>query len=225
MKTSKRKSSPGPAGLGTARANSPTRGILSAGASEKVAARTGRKWAWHQRALLGLRDRLLTERGEQLAAAAEPLEPHNQSPADSASDEFDHDVALGELSSEQDALFEIEEALNRIRSGTYGVCQGTGKPIPPERLKAIPWTRFGREVEARLEREGVVTVPRLGTLGSVREKETGDLRESEPRDENGIPEPEDETLREDYSPPGVHFRPPKTVRAPRRRNRDSGGVK
>ena len=35
----------------------------------------------------------------------------------------------------------IEEALQRIEHGTYGVCRDCGEPIAVVRLKAIPWTR------------------------------------------------------------------------------------
>ena len=96
------------------------------------------KWAWLYQVLLDLRERLLKGRSEQLAQAAEPLEPHSMDIADSATDEFDHDMALSQLSAEQDALFEVEQALKRILIGTYGVCEETGQPIPQERLKAVP---------------------------------------------------------------------------------------
>ena len=42
-------------------------------------------------------------------------------------------------------LVEIEQALGRIDSGTYGVCEETEEPIEAERLKAIPWTRLSIE--------------------------------------------------------------------------------
>jgi len=47
------------------------------------------------------------------------------------------DFALSLLSSDQDAMYEIEEALKRIEKNTYGVCELTGKPIPKTRLEAI----------------------------------------------------------------------------------------
>jgi RNA polymerase-binding transcription factor DksA len=37
------------------------------------------------------------------------------------------------------AVEEIDEALARVKAGTYGVCITSGKPIPKERLEAIPW--------------------------------------------------------------------------------------
>lgn len=42
-------------------------------------------------------------------------------------------------------LFEIEQALSRIETGTFGVCEETEEQIEPERLKAIPWTRLSIE--------------------------------------------------------------------------------
>ena len=42
------------------------------------------------------------------------------------------------VSSEQDALIEIEEAILRIKDGSYGVCEITNKAIPAERLSAVP---------------------------------------------------------------------------------------
>jgi RNA polymerase-binding transcription factor DksA len=113
------------------------------------------KWAWHYRALLKLRDRLTQQQSERLMAACEPLEPHSMDLADSATDEFDHNLSVSELCVEQDALFEIEDALRRIEDGNYGRCEGTGKRIPAARLRAIPWTRFGKELAERMERDGL----------------------------------------------------------------------
>lgn len=51
--------------------------------------------------------------------------------------ERERDLALS--NSAQAAVDEINEALKRIEAGTYGVCITSGKPIPKERLEAIPW--------------------------------------------------------------------------------------
>ncbi len=82
--------------------------------------------------------------------------------ADAGTDSYDRDVALSMLSHEQDAIYEIEQALNRIRNGTYGICELTGKRIARGRLAAIPWTRFSVAAERALEREGAVAHARLG---------------------------------------------------------------
>jgi hypothetical protein len=82
-----------------------TRPVVAAVGIGSTTPRVNPKWASHYRALLGLRERLLKERGERIAQAAEPLEPHSMDIADSAIDELDHDLALSALSAEQDALF------------------------------------------------------------------------------------------------------------------------
>lgn len=126
------------------------------------------KWRWHYRVLVSLQDRLLGDRGNLLRVAAEPLEPHSLDDADSATDEFDHDLALAQLSAEQDALYEINEALNRILDGTYGVCEKTGEAIPASRLKAVPWTRFTWQIKDRLEKSGDAPRTRLNKAATVR---------------------------------------------------------
>src|SRR5437016_1745764 len=50
--------------------------------------------------------------------------------ADAGSDAYDRDFALSLLSQEQDALYEIDQALKRIDLGTYGICEMSGKQIP-----------------------------------------------------------------------------------------------
>jgi len=87
--------------------------------------------------------------------------------ADAATDTYDRDLALSLLSCEQDAVYEIEDALTRIREGIYGICELTGKPIQPERLEVIPWTRFSAVAEKQLERDGALKRARLSPRESV----------------------------------------------------------
>lgn len=75
--------------------------------------------------------------------------------ADAGSDAYDRDFALSLLSQEQDALYEINEALKRIDLGSYGICEMSGKQIPEVRLEALPFTRFTVECQARLERDNM----------------------------------------------------------------------
>src|SRR3954470_17325594 len=98
---------------------------------------------------------------------AETLPGYSLHMADAGTDNFDRDFALSLLSSDQDAIYEIEEALKRIEKNTFGICELTGKAIPRSRLDAIPWTRFTVEAQSQLEREGALKSRRLGTLGSV----------------------------------------------------------
>jgi DnaK suppressor protein len=73
--------------------------------------------------------------------------------ADAGSDAYDRDFALSLLSQEQDALYEIDQALKRIELGTYGICEMSGKPIPHARLEAIPFARFTVECQSQLEKQ------------------------------------------------------------------------
>ncbi len=73
--------------------------------------------------------------------------------ADAGSDAYDRDFALSLLSQEQDALYEIDEALKRIELGTYGKCEMSGKPISRARLEAIPFARFTVECQSQLEKQ------------------------------------------------------------------------
>src|ERR1700760_3298703 len=73
--------------------------------------------------------------------------------ADAGSDAYDRDFALSLLSQEQDALYEIDEALKRIELGTYGKCEMSGKPIMRARLEAIPFARFTVECQSQLEKQ------------------------------------------------------------------------
>ncbi len=72
---------------------------------------------------------------------------------DAGSDAYDRDFALSLLSKEQDALYEIEQALHRIERGTYGVCEVSNKKIPQARLEAIPFARLTVECQAKWEEE------------------------------------------------------------------------
>ena len=80
------------------------------------------------------------------------LSSYGQHMADAGTDTFDRDFALSLVSSEQDALSEIEAAINRIYDGTYGVCEITGKAIAKDRLGAVPFTRYSTEAQKDLER-------------------------------------------------------------------------
>lgn len=73
--------------------------------------------------------------------------------ADAGSDAYEKDFALSLLSQEQDALYEIEQALKRIETGTYGVCEMSGEQIPAARLEAIPYARFTASCQENMEKE------------------------------------------------------------------------
>jgi len=125
------------------------------------------EWAKYYNTLLDLRERLLSQMSGLAKESAEEMDSYSLHMADSGTDNFDRDFALSLLSSDQDAIYEIDEALKRIQRGTYGVCELTGKPIPKARLDAIPWTRFTVDAQAQLEREGALRQRRLAAVGTI----------------------------------------------------------
>ena len=80
------------------------------------------------------------------------LSSYGQHMADAGTDTFDRDFALSLVSSEQEALSEIEAAIQRIKTGSYGICEISQKPIAKERLLAVPFTRYSAEAQKEIER-------------------------------------------------------------------------
>jgi len=74
--------------------------------------------------------------------------------ADIGTDSYNQDLALDLVDGERDLLREVDAALNRIEEGTYGFCEGTGKPIPRARLEAMPWARYCVEYARQMEKGG-----------------------------------------------------------------------
>jgi RNA polymerase-binding transcription factor DksA len=135
------------------------------------------EWQKFYDRLLELRDQLLRQMNGLAKESAQEIAGYSLHMADSGTDNFDRDFALSLLSSDQDAIYEIEEALKRIERGTYGTCELTNKPIPKARLEAIPWARFTVQAQAQLEREGALRSRRLGQLGTVDAAATAEVDE------------------------------------------------
>jgi RNA polymerase-binding transcription factor DksA len=148
------------------------------------------EWAKYHLHLLELRERLQAQMSGLAKESAEEMTNYSLHMADSGTDNFDRDFALSLLSSDQDAVYEIEEALKRIEKNTYGICELTGKTIPKTRLDAIPWTRFTVEAQSQLEREGALRQRRLGQLGSVDTSGGVDPDEEEEAEEKPVKDKE-----------------------------------
>jgi RNA polymerase-binding transcription factor DksA len=149
------------------------------------------EWQKYYSRLLELREQLVRQMNGLAKESAEEIAGYSLHMADSGTDNFDRDFALSLLSSDQDAVYEIEEALKRIERKTYGVCELTGKSIPKARLEAIPWARFTVQAQAQLEREGALRQRRLGALGTVDNVGSTDVEE-EPEEAEEKPAKEKE---------------------------------
>src|SRR6184192_579354 len=133
--------------------------------------------------LLQLRDSMAGVAQDTLRSRAEGSEASafGVHQADAGSDAYDRDFALSLLSQEQDALYEIDQALKRIELGTYGVCEMSGKPIPRARLEAIPFARFTVECQSQLEKQSKASRVRqsVTSLFGLTEDEGGETEEGE----------------------------------------------
>jgi RNA polymerase-binding transcription factor DksA len=150
------------------------------------------EWQGYYNTLLDLRERLRSQMNGLAKESATQMESYSLHMGDSGTDNFDRDFALSLLSSDQDAIYEIEEALKRIERGTYGVCELTNKNIPKARLEAIPWTRFTVGAQAQLEREGALRQKRLAALGSMESTAVTEIDDSDVEEADEKPAKEKE---------------------------------
>ena len=72
--------------------------------------------------------------------------------ADMGTDNYEQEFTLGLVETERKLLREINHALAKIQDGTYGICEGTGKPIGKARLEVQPWARYSIEYAKQMER-------------------------------------------------------------------------
>jgi RNA polymerase-binding transcription factor DksA len=112
---------------------------------------------------------------------AHEVSAHGLHQADAGSDAYDRDFALNLLSQEQDALFEIDEALKRVAKGNYGTCEMSGKPIPKARLEARPFARFTVECQNEIEKKNRFSRLRqpVGRLFDSLDEESGEDSDEE----------------------------------------------
>lgn len=75
--------------------------------------------------------------------------------ADVGSDNYEQEFTLGLMESERNTVVEIDDALQRIVRGTYGVCLISAQPISRPRLEAKPWAKYSIEVARERERRGL----------------------------------------------------------------------
>ena len=136
----------------TVRRKAATKDVVGTSLANKVPP----KWRKYYERLIEMRTFLRRQKKSQLRNAKQQNLRFSQHMADAGTNSYEKDLALSRVSSQQDALFEIGAALDRIEEGTFGICEMTGKPIERDRLDAIPWTRFSASAERGLEQKGEV---------------------------------------------------------------------
>jgi DnaK suppressor protein len=78
---------------------------------------------------------------EKAAAFVSRLEDPSDS-GDLSQQSHEEWLFLNRNNLEKTLLREVEEAMSRVKEGTYGICQECEEPISPKRLQALPWAKF-----------------------------------------------------------------------------------
>src|ERR1044071_1326614 len=71
--------------------------------------------------------------------------------ADRAASSYNKEFLFHQSNNDRQLLQMVENALSRIREGTFGQCISCGEEINPKRLEAVPWTRYCIECQEKLE--------------------------------------------------------------------------
>jgi DnaK suppressor protein len=115
----------------------------------------------YRQMLLDRREQVVSGLGVKFDTLAKMGRVAEEDQAQISHDEF---ISLRLNSLDYGQLRLVEEALDRLQSGDYGVCLACEQPIPPKRLHALPWARY--------------CIPCQETIGMSREE---DLQEARPR--------------------------------------------
>ena len=105
-----------------------------------------------RKALEAKRAQLLREHDQNLATGTHSEEEHFPDPMDAATRSEEEAERLGLARQERELIAEIDRALEKLKTGKYGVSELSGRPIPIERLRAVPWARLTADEEEQRER-------------------------------------------------------------------------
>lgn len=121
---------------------------------------TPQQLEYFQQKLVSLKERIVGDishleesaLGNSQREATGDLSGYSLHMADQGTDNYDREFTFDLVSNERNLLKEIDAALERIESGTYGICEVSGEEISVSRLEAIPYTRISIKVAQEQER-------------------------------------------------------------------------
>jgi DnaK suppressor protein len=99
------------------------------------------------------KEQILKQLNEEVKEGKESALDEGMDTYDLASEERTREINLILSDRDREKLQAIEEALERIRTGTYGICDMCEEEIAPERLEALPFTRLCVSCQSDLEKE------------------------------------------------------------------------
>jgi DnaK suppressor protein len=104
-------------------------------------------------ALLAQKQQILKQLDEEFREGKESALDEGMDTYDLASEERSREINLILSDRDRDKLHSIEDALERIQAGSYGICEMCEEEIAPERLEALPFTRLCVSCQGELEKE------------------------------------------------------------------------
>ncbi len=103
--------------------------------------------------LLEMKNRHLVEMNSELRAGREAGKDEGMDTYDLASEERDREINFILSARDHLKIKQIDDALERIQEGDYGICDSCGMEIAEERLRTLPFTRLCRDCQQEQERE------------------------------------------------------------------------
>jgi DnaK suppressor protein len=104
-------------------------------------------------ALIARKEQILKQLDEEVKEGKESALDEGMDTYDLASEERSREINLILSDRDREKLQSIEDALERIDAGTYGICEMCEEEIAPERLEALPFTRLCVTCQSELEKE------------------------------------------------------------------------
>jgi DnaK suppressor protein len=109
----------------------------------------------YRKRLLEKRDELLRSVSKSDQDGREADEEGTQDIADKASNAYTKEFLFHQSNDNRQILLLVDEALDRIKSGSYGLCVECQDEVQSKRLEAVPWARHCIECQAKQD-EGVL---------------------------------------------------------------------
>ncbi len=124
---------------------------------------TAKQLAGFKEMLLALRSHVSNE---YASLSRDTISANQRDPSlsDQGTDTFDREMELNMMGTEQEAISEIDAALQRIEKKTFGICELTGDIINIERLKVLPYVRYTVRAQSELEKSRAHYRPFGGTM-------------------------------------------------------------
>jgi DnaK suppressor protein len=103
--------------------------------------------------LVKMKAKLMAEIDSELKAEREGNKDEGMDTYDLASEERDREINFILSDRERVKIKQIDDALERMEDGSYGVCESCGLEVAEERIAAMPFTRLCRDCQQDQERE------------------------------------------------------------------------